>query len=562
MSLLNRVHCRVVLLDRNNRPVGCGFICGPRHVMTCTHVVCTALGNPPGEAWVGKTLAVSFAADRTTLADMKVIASHPVAEGLLADISLLELCEGNAFPASFTIAGSILRSITGRLQIAGVGINVLDEEVQIEGPTGQYAGLNRVFVRAVDNSHDVSFQPGCSGTAVFDDNYGLVGMAAQRQADVTGFIIPIQILRQVWRLAETTANLPDPITKAPSFSTIPGDAYRAAYAGSPFQYDVYISYARGETHEVAKRIAETIADVREVIHSGFKLDTAFATAFTESKRTHDDAISHHDRAVVASSALLLVLLSAKYLNAPACRAELDAFLEQAKKDGRTSAHVVLCMMEVVAIDSARLPPGLAEGDRTITTARKLYGHASRSDLCAAVAGLVGEISTKLKAFHKQIAAVTSAGTVPLQEGVLADQLYLHSHRDQATWERTKTLLESESFIVMPVPMEQDDAVIDVPPERSAMRRSLLSFVDGYVLIRDADDDPVLLQAGVGLHSRRRSTPDRPSGRPPGWVLLNWVEDDGPPGLSPNMRLPCVPVAPPGLRDRVRAGLGLSKPAES
>ena len=548
MSLEYRGNCRVVLLDKDSNPVGCGFICGPLQVMTCTHVVRSALLDSPALIAPNAVVAVGFPNDRNHRALMRVVTSYPLDGGLLSDIALLELCPDEQFPDDFRIASSRLASVDRSLEIAGVGASADYADVQIIGPTGQYSGLNRVFVLASGGEKEVAFKKGCSGTPVYNDKVGLVGMAAERQADHTGFIIPIQLLRHVWRLADTIGETAKPI------ETIDGDSYRPSYAGPPFQHDVFVSYARDEpSPELAQRIAKTMLDIEGMVHRA----DAVGTAFCSSARTSDTVpVGEADRAAIRASALLLIFLSPAYLSGAACLAELDFFFEQAKRDGRTAAHAIVCVMGPTPSErSIPWPDALMEGGRPIKSARILYSQLDEyKALRGEIESLVGEIRTKLKALRNQIIATTPAA--PAKHGSLADfpaQLYLQSHPDPAAWQQAKDALVGENFVVAPEPMVQETSDIALQIQQDNERLRMLNMADGYVLIRMTPDDPTSLQASLGLGAMRRVSK---GGHRLGWVLLNWVDDNGP-TLPPNMPLTCVSALAPNWRDLVRDELGLS-----
>jgi hypothetical protein len=550
MCLEYRNNARVFLLDSNDQAVGCGFICGPRQVITCTHVVRDALGGADDFDAVRARVVVSFATDRTSQATMRIVTSHPVRDGLLlSDITLLELQdEDERFPRDFRIASSRLANLDRRLDIAGVGASPDFGEVQIEGPTGQYSWINRVFVRASDGEDDVTFEKGCSGTPVYSDGVGLVGMAVERQADHTGFIIPIQLLRHVWRLADTVGTGEAPI------DTIAGYAYRPSFAGLPFRHDVFVSYARDEASpDVAKATADAIADLERRIHRS----DAVGTAFCSSQRTSDqEDMSAADRSAIQSSALLLIFLSRSYLSGTSCLAEVDAFFEQAKLDGRTAAHAIVCAMEPIPDEkTAAWPPATVAGDASGWSIRTLYAQSENFDVQQIeIDSLVGEIRTKLKALANQVVAVKPAEP-PAREADsgLPVQLYLQSHPDPAAWSRARDALANEQFVVAPYSMAREPDDLNEQIQQDKERLRLLAAVDGYILIRANPDDPTSLQASLGLGALRRVTT---SGHRLRWVLLNWVNDAGP-ALPPNMPLKCVSALDANWIAAVRAELGLS-----
>eukprot|EP01035_Chromulina_nebulosa_P012508 gene12508-16672_t len=51
----------------------------------------------------------------------------------------------------------------------------------------------------------MSIRSGCSGAAIFNEQVGLIGMVVENQENVTGLIVPIQIIRQVIDLPVSAA---------------------------------------------------------------------------------------------------------------------------------------------------------------------------------------------------------------------------------------------------------------------------------------------------------------------------------------------------------------------
>ena len=201
-----RLNCQVRLRDQGGSPVGCGFICDDRHVMTCTHVVASCLNGPVDRGIV----ECAFPGEKYHRAKLRVIKSVPTnadardqQANLLRDIAVLELEPGSTFPANFQSVSSILASLDQHMEFRGTGIMTgFLEGIQIGGKTGEYGETSRVFVAGYHP--DQMTQPGCSGAAVFHGHQGLLGMVTEVQQDATGLIVPIEVLRKFWPIRGAT----------------------------------------------------------------------------------------------------------------------------------------------------------------------------------------------------------------------------------------------------------------------------------------------------------------------------------------------------------------------
>lgn len=208
MIAIDRLNCQVRLADADGGLHGCGVISGPRHVLTCTHVVEDCLGSIS----VGAMIDVRFSGFGDARATMTVGEFYPVAPDadaaaearLRRDICVLELAPGSTFPVGFVTASAYRGDLSEDLDFSGLGLGAFEEEaglvvvrnVDLKGRTGSYSEPNRMFVSGRED--DQLIRPGCSGTAAFAGAQGLIGLIVEEQGAKSGFIIPIEILRRVW----------------------------------------------------------------------------------------------------------------------------------------------------------------------------------------------------------------------------------------------------------------------------------------------------------------------------------------------------------------------------
>lgn len=232
MDSIERHHCQVRLLDAQGEPVGCGFICGERHVLTCTHVVQSCIGNLPVMPGVRVMASFPFEIDPDFRAELRVdrafdpSPADPDDRSALTrrDVCLLTLEEGQAFPPMAIAVRSSILTLSKRMNFIGTGVaelrvitafgrRVRREGVQLEGDTGDFDAINRVFVSSL--VEDKSIRSGCSGAALFNEEVGLIGMVAESQEKMTGLIIPIQVLREVAEIGgETVSAQVPPVRQA------------------------------------------------------------------------------------------------------------------------------------------------------------------------------------------------------------------------------------------------------------------------------------------------------------------------------------------------------------
>ena len=215
------------MLDGAGETVGCGFICAPRQIVTCSHVVESCLGRLPA---IGDSVVATFpAAEGITVRLTVKLAFDPhPAPGtdprarLCRDICVLDLASDLHFPDGVGSVRSSLDRLTTGMDFVGVGVAEKEIRsaftvtkarvgVQLSGRTGEFDTGNRVFASSL--VEDMSIRSGCSGAAIFNEQVGLIGMVVENQEKITGLIVPIQIIRQVVDLpVGATAAAAPPVT--------------------------------------------------------------------------------------------------------------------------------------------------------------------------------------------------------------------------------------------------------------------------------------------------------------------------------------------------------------
>lgn len=197
------------ILSADGRPEGAGFRAGQREVITCAHVVATALGLPPetqespgGRLWIDFPLA-----ERGTRVPARVGAWTPVRPDGSGDIAVLELL---ADPPAKAPVARLVEDAAGpdrRVRAFGFPQSYDDGAWSVgwlRGATG--AGWLQYDT---DPASEHRVEQGFSGAPVWDvAEGGVVGMvvAADTRTDVrTAYLIPVRTLRESWSALAASA---------------------------------------------------------------------------------------------------------------------------------------------------------------------------------------------------------------------------------------------------------------------------------------------------------------------------------------------------------------------
>ncbi|MFD4240359.1 trypsin-like peptidase domain-containing protein [Streptomyces sp. NPDC058525] len=190
------------ILGADGRPEGAGFRAGPREVVTCAHVVATALGLPAdtrdapgGRLWVDFPLA-----ERGTRVPARVEAWTPVRPDGSGDVAVLELLADP--PAGAPVARLVEDAAGPDRRVRAFGFPPAYDDGAwsvgwLRGATG--AGWLQYDT---DPASEHRVEQGFSGAPVWDvAEGGVVGMvvAADTRSDVrTAYLIPVRTLRESW----------------------------------------------------------------------------------------------------------------------------------------------------------------------------------------------------------------------------------------------------------------------------------------------------------------------------------------------------------------------------
>jgi hypothetical protein len=178
---------------------GMGIVVDRRHVMTCAHVVNTAVRWPPnGTTRPTFPISVVFPLSRSQKAiDGKVVVWLPMGAG---DVAVLELVKDIPEDAGTTIFCDVHRSLADdRLDIFGfTPNNPIGRHVEARFD-GKADGIQREIGASQSG---VFVEGGFSGAAVWDETHqGVVGMVQSRRDDPNAqvaYIAPTSALREVY----------------------------------------------------------------------------------------------------------------------------------------------------------------------------------------------------------------------------------------------------------------------------------------------------------------------------------------------------------------------------
>jgi WD40 repeat protein len=211
-----------ILIDNQDlrRPVGAGFLVTPKHILTCAHVVNTALGrnlnaadqpSPASEVFFDFPLLNSHCLLWAKILHWFPVADEPATDatgttGTLEDIAVLELLPETPLPAEAQPAPLVALDSTAsfaehRLRMCGFPGSV-DQGTYIDGMLKGRTGAGSWEIHPLDKTRPI--EQGFSGTAVWavKENAvcGMISSRLKRTPDqengpvITGYMLPASAL--------------------------------------------------------------------------------------------------------------------------------------------------------------------------------------------------------------------------------------------------------------------------------------------------------------------------------------------------------------------------------
>jgi hypothetical protein len=184
--------CRVQILPSpDGQPCGWGVIVSPQRILTCTHVVDDALSRAGGEPlW----LKFPSLPGQPRLPVRRTAIRFPTLPDDLpqSDISVLEL-DGGHVPSDAVVVRPCFASFDSAEELFGYALrDGLDKGHPIRGTKQDSLYDHRITF--VAEQPDLVTRAGASGTPLFLEARGMVGIVVAAQAQQTGFYIPVDVL--------------------------------------------------------------------------------------------------------------------------------------------------------------------------------------------------------------------------------------------------------------------------------------------------------------------------------------------------------------------------------
>lgn len=321
-----------------------------------------------------------------------------------------------------------------------------------------------------------------------------------------------------------------------------------SYVGEPFEYDIFVSYARADEETGASDIRLWSRHVAE------RLRTRLASALNSTQRGSDLKVFIDDRVLrsgepltetlrdtVQRSALLLVLMSPLYVQKNWCLDELEWFFEQADKDGRDQRHCTV--LRIQPVPETAWPKRLRDQRNKPVTFRDFadidaglpigLDNYELLDLKDSIRATQIELKGKLEELRVQFDArrMYQQAAIPPVQPVL----YLQAgYQNLLDWQTTRHELESHA-IINPDSLPEsvgDDALFQ---RQRQIRLAEYAECDGLVLLRSRPDEAFHIEVMAAYKDRQRLFQQRRRNIP--WAIVD--RSAGAPSVYSSYRVPCV-----------------------
>jgi hypothetical protein len=338
-----------------------------------------------------------------------------------------------------------------------------------------------------------------------------------------------------------------------------------SYVGSPFKYDLFVSYARAEKATNASELLKWSLNFSDRVKA--LLRTSLNAESDEQSRVavfvdrdgveSGDSLPEKLQAAVNSSALLLVLLSPYYPKSRWCMEELSCHFAKAKAEGRTRHCSVVYIQPVRESDwperlkDQRGDP-LAYRDLIERKSGLPVGIDNFEELAlkTGIRDTLIELQGRLREFRAQLAARRSYAAAPQAPPGKA-LLYLHARpQDQPEWMAARAKLQGRAHVnPQSLPTATDDIFM---PERRQRKLEEYSVCHGLALLRTNDGD---IQLDVLRMYRDRLRLWQEYGLNVPWAIVDEVGGNFP--VAKDHQVPTVLASNPEWPEQLMQTLGLS-----
>ena len=300
-----------------------------------------------------------------------------------------------------------------------------------------------------------------------------------------------------------------------------------AYVGSPFAFDIFVSYSHGDDGSGTAYLQPWSAAFASELEKELRADRKFRKdlrIFLDKDHRPGMGVdpmaplTDQLRDQIGASALLLVLMSPDYLASTWCAEERDWWSARQIELGLPGEKRI-AVVKIWPTDE-RWPSALADSRGHPLPGFDFYAQAEipprplgwteqsgrfGSDFRKALLGIVGNLYPKLDAMKARLDELQRVKTEAAKLGQEGGQsIYLQGRSDRAeAWERAALELTSSGFVIVPGepdPIEHDPKKLQTIRER---RVEALSACDALLLL--GTDDARALDADlvvVGKHDRQ------------------------------------------------------------
>jgi hypothetical protein len=338
-----------------------------------------------------------------------------------------------------------------------------------------------------------------------------------------------------------------------------------SYVGEPFDYDVFVSYARAEVETTAPLIRDwsrrVAGRLRDLLATALVEGPEVQVFFDDRVLVSGQPLTQTLRKEVQRSALLLIFMSGLYPKKSWCMDELEWFFEKADQDGRSQEHCTV--LRIQSVDDDAWPKRLQDERGKPVVFRDFVDSRMNLPICATNLGAAQleqaiidpfiEIKGKLVSLRKQLEARRRM-TVPVAQRP-ADRpvIYFDADPDEETlWQNLKAEL-NDLAIVQPINLQHASGDTD-PLDRNQQKQRQGDFAlsDALVILHGRPGSWIEKAVKLSYVDRRLL---RQRCRDLPWAILDRV--GRPPPVADVYGVPCVPGISGEWRRELLTVLGLS-----
>jgi hypothetical protein len=334
--------------------------------------------------------------------------------------------------------------------------------------------------------------------------------------------------------------------------------HKMSYVGPPFDYDLFVSYARAETvtkdplllkwsHYVADRISDCL---RHKFDPGQPEATKIRVFLDRNGIESGDRITDKIQQAVEGAAFLLVILSKAYIASRWCADELKYHFDKVEREGDEDRR---CSIIVAQPEPENTWPSRLQGRRAEPFCDPepaggfAYGFLGNFDdprLTNAILEMAKQLLGRVAEMRKKLDAQRVYNASATQPPPIMPVIYLDGrYQDLQSWENASKTLATKA-IVRPINLPSAEHDFFKGEER---KKKLDEYAncDGLALLRttDPENERSLMRM---YQDRRRLYQEYHINLP--WAVVDEVGDDWP--VAKQYRAPQVVTSDPSWPDRL------------